>query len=87
MDARIIKKRDCKICEPWLKVLDRQDFPYIIYDADDSTNQQQLDDWRITNMPVLQLIEGTEVLYQFPPGRYSVRLIKAKMEELKDKKK
>ena len=87
--TRIIKTRECLVCDFWLPRLDKQNFPYELYDADAPENQKQLDEWKVDDCPVIQIVERTErgevVRYQFPPGSYSVRAIKYKMAKLGEK--
>ncbi len=84
--TRIIKTRECSICDLWLPRLDKQDFQYEIYDADAPENQKELDDWGIDDLPVIQIVQRTDesdvVKFQFPPGTYSVRAINHKTTQI-----
>jgi len=66
-----------------MKVLDKFAMQYENYDADDPLHQKQLDEWKVINMPVLQIInESNSVLFQFPPGQPGINTIKLKMQSL-----
>ena len=81
--VRIVKNRDCKICEVYLPRLDEIGFLYEIYDAEEPGREQQLDEWKIDEMPVVQVVDDAgAVLYQFPPGTIAARAIKYKMRQL-----
>jgi len=87
MIVRIISSKNCPRCKGYLLRLDKQGFKYQIYDSDDPKNKGQLDAWRITDLPVIQIIDESEkVRYSFPAGTYSTRFINAKIDELKEKK-
>jgi len=81
--TRIIKSNKCFFCKKYLKTLSQQNYDFTIYDADDSANQKQLDEWKVSDMPVVQLVsEDGSVLWQFPPGQLSTRSIEAKKSQL-----
>ena len=89
--TRIVKSDDCKICKKYLPRLKEQGFAYEIYDADDPKNQDELDEWKIEKMPVVQIVEvkGLKRIlkYQFAPGPFSTRIINYKIQQLKKAKK
>lgn len=75
--TRIVSSEKCPQCKFYIKVLTKSNFEFEVYDADIKANQPQLDAWQITEMPVVQLVEGDKsvVLYQFQPGQISPRAI------------
>jgi len=84
MNVRIIKTKVCAICEGYLPRLDKQGFKYTVYDADDPANQDQLDEWKVEKMPVIQLVDNMDqVKFQFSPGTFSPRAINFKIAQLK----
>ncbi|KKN26826.1 hypothetical protein LCGC14_0870850 [marine sediment metagenome] len=83
MTVRIISSINCSKCKGYLERLDKRGYNYSAYNADDPKNQQQLDEWKVRDMPVIQIINGDKVMYQFPPGTYSPRLLEQKIEDLK----
>ncbi len=83
MNVRIIKNKVCTICEGYLPRLDKQGFKYDVYDADDPAHQEQLDEWKVEKMPVIQLVDDAgSVKYQFSPGTFSPRAINYKIAQL-----
>lgn len=87
---RVIKKDNCHICKNYLRTLDLQKVDYVLYDADAAENQQQLDDWKVDILPVVQIIDQKEdgsvaMLHQFRAGRIIIRELNTKMAELKKK--
>lgn len=81
--TRIITAESCPKCKFYIKALTRQGYEFERYDADAKVNQSQLDKWRITNMPVVQIVEiqGNDdptVWFQFGPGQVSPRAIEVK---------
>jgi len=88
--ARVIKSQGCFKCKIYLKQLKKQNYDFIIYDADNKANEKQLDAWKINAMPVVQIVDDEadfKVLYQFPPGGWSTRSIDAKIKILAKTKK
>ncbi len=83
--VQIVTQRDCLICKSYLNRLDKQHFIYTIYDADDPNNQKQLDVWKIEEMPVVQIVNGEDVTFQFPRGSFSPRVINHKISLLEKK--
>ena len=85
---RLISSESCKICSYYKKVLARYNVSYELYDADNKDNQKELDSWRISQMPVIQIINDNKVVYQFPPGQPAPRQmdLKIKMLEKEEKK-
>lgn len=83
MKARIISSEKCPKCKFYLRVLKKQKFSnFEVFNADDASNQSQLDAWKISHMPVVQIIEEDKVLFQFQPGQISPRAISYKIKEL-----
>ncbi len=87
LKPRIIKSANCLICKSYLKNLAKQEYEYIVFDADLKENQQELDSWKISKMPVIQIVDvqddGTqEMVFQFPPGPYASRHINNKIKAL-----
>lgn len=83
LKARVIKSEGCHICKSYLKILSKQGYDYLIYDADVKENQKELDGWKITQMPVVQIVDELgKVCYQYPAGRHSTRLIDEKIKQL-----
>lgn len=81
--TRIISSVNCPTCKFYLKELARMQFSHEIYDADDEKNQSQLDVWKISNMPVVQLVdENHNLLYQFQVGTIGPRIIERKIKIL-----
>ncbi len=83
LTARIVTSDSCPKCKFYIKALARQKYKFEKYDADAKANQKQLDEWRITNMPVVQIIENKDngdpiVWFQFGPGQVSPRAIEVK---------
>ena len=83
LSTRIVTSDSCPQCKFYIKVLNRQKYQFEIFDANAKENQKQLDVWRITNMPVVQIIEHQEdaevvVLFQFGSGQISPRAIEVK---------
>jgi hypothetical protein len=84
LQPRIIKNKDCPICAAYMKRLDKLSIKYITLDTTEE-DSKQLDAWKITNMPIVQIIdENKKVLWQFPfsPGGISPRAINYKIQEL-----
>lgn len=84
MLVRIITKESCPKCKSYLQRLDAQGFQYFKYDADADANQKQLDEWKVDEIPVVQVLSAdqTKVLHQFAPGTFSPRAINYKIKEL-----
>lgn len=87
LKPRIIKSVNCRQCYLYLKALSAQNYEHIIYDADLPENTKELDSWKISSMPVVQIVDvkddGTqEFIHQFPPGPYSSRIVDAKIKAL-----
>lgn len=80
LTTRIVTRDGCPICKFYIKTLSKQKYQFEQYDADVKENQKQLDGWRITDMPVVQIIEHQSigdplVVHQFLPGGVSSRAI------------
>ena len=82
MNVRIITTKHCPKCKAYLDRLNQQQFNYQIYDADDPDNQNQLDEWGILDMPVVQLVDNQKILFQFAPGTFSPRAINHKISTI-----
>jgi arsenate reductase-like glutaredoxin family protein len=83
LGLRIIKSKDCLVCKNYLPRLDKSGIVYELYDADDPANQKQLDEWKIDDLPVVQIVNSNgSIKYQFPHGAYSPTVLRYKMEEL-----
>jgi hypothetical protein len=89
LKARVIKSAGCFRCKSYLKELKARQFDHLIYDADLQENQEQLDKWKVNMMPVIQIVDDEaefKVVHQFPPGRWSIKSINAKINALAKKK-
>ena len=80
LSFRVITKESCLKCKFYIKVLKHHGYQFETFDANAKENQKQLDVWRITNMPVVQIIEHQEdaevvVLFQFGFGQISPRVL------------
>ena len=89
LKIQIITSQECELCKAFLKRLAKLDFTeFQEYSADDLSNKSQLDQWRIVDMPVVQIVndDGKEI-YRFPYSEkgYSPRSMKYKRDELQDK--
>lgn len=89
--TRIIKSEHCAFCKTYLPRLQKQNYPFEIYDGDDPNNSAELDAWLIDQFPVVQIIErqtdGTvKVLHQFPPGSLAPRHIEYKKQEIEKRR-
>lgn len=82
--VRIIKSEYCPNCKDYLanleRIKDTIPFEYEIFDADDSANKRQCDEWKITDMPVIQIIDrkddgSVEILRQLTAGGVAVRIL------------
>ncbi len=86
--TRIITQEDCQKCKLYLRTLRDQGIKFEIYKSEDPGHQENLDKWKIEDMPVVQIIDDSDkVLHQFPPGMFSSRAIKHKTKMLKENKK
>ena len=56
LKARVIKSKDCPRCAVYLARLTQLKFPHIIYDVADG-KKEDLDKWRITDMPIVQIVD------------------------------
>lgn len=83
MKVRIIKSDDCPICKTYLARLTAQKFEFEIYDGDDPSHQAELDQWGITDYPVVQILDDNRIVkHQFPRGTYSPLAIRHAMNQL-----
>lgn len=75
---------DCQKCLLLKETLQNSGIPYIYYDGDDPDHEKEQDEWKITEYPVLQIIdsETNQIKYSFMPGLVSIKLLKIKMELL-----
>lgn len=86
LKIQIISSKNCELCQAYLQRLKKLNFEdYQIYSADDSSHAKQLDEWKITDMPIVQIVDeqGSEK-YRFPHSSrgYTPRLLKSKLKEL-----
>lgn len=72
---RLIGTKDCIKCTAFKRYLDQSKYPYAFYDAGAPEVQKQLDEWMITDMPVLQILKEGDIVYQFLPGIKSTKTI------------
>ncbi len=89
LKVRVIKSVGCFKCKNYLKQLRKQNYDFIIYDADDDKNQKELDAWKINAMPVVQIVDDEDdfkVVHQFTPGGWSTRSIDTQIKVLAKKK-
>ena len=88
MRTRIISREDCPVCKDYINRLKNSNIKYEIYDADLDENQDELDKWKIKDLPVVQILkEDGEVRHQFQPGGVSSRTINyfiSKLENTND---
>ena len=87
LSIRIIKSKDCPICTAYINRLDKLNVLYITLDVSDA-DSKILDTWKITNMPVVQIVDDNKkVMWQFPfsQGGISPRAINYKIQELGEK--
>ena len=87
---RIIKSKKCSICDKYLPRLKEKGVEYEIYDADAPGNQEELDEWKIEKMPVVQIVEIKDnreriVRYQFSSGTFCAKVINYKIKQIMEK--
>lgn len=89
LKIRIISSKQCDKCQAYLQDLDRQKFVYTVYNADDEANQDRLDAWGITDMPVVHIVDGDsdKIMHSFPTGRITPFALRLKMDQIKRRKK
>ena len=87
MRVRIVKSENCKLCQIYIASLKKQNFDFDIYDGDAEENQKQLDEWKVFEFPVVQIVDGDAILYQFPHGNFKIKSIMHKMSQLQKGKK
>ncbi len=85
--VRIVKSDDCLICASYIPRLQKQGYEFEIYDGDAPQNEKQLDEWKIDEFPVVQIVyrdgDNEVVKHQFPPGKtYAPRLIDMKKQQI-----
>lgn len=89
LEIQIITSKECNFCASFLKRLSKLNFTdFVEYDADDPSKKTELDAWRITNLPVVQIVdEEGMVKYRFPYSEqgYSPRSMRYKRDELSKK--
>ena len=84
---RIIKSNTCKKCIFYIPQLQQQGYQFDIYDGDAPENQKQLDEWRITEFPIVQIVdENNNLIEQCYPGPIAGRLILAKIKHLESQR-
>jgi len=84
LKARVIKSKNCPRCAAYLTRLNKLKFPYITYDVAEG-NKEDLDKWRIIDIPIVQLVDETgRVHFQFKYVQqgWSPRAIKHKIKEI-----
>ena len=60
---------------------------YEFYNADDPDNKKELDKWRIDMLPVVQIVDGSDVVqFQFEPGMIFSDKIRQKIDQLNQTK-
>jgi hypothetical protein len=84
--VRLVGTTDCLKCSAFRQYLDAQKYPYEFYDADVPEHQQQLNQWMITDMPVIQILKNGDKVHQFMPGIKSTKTIVAMMNQFGGKK-
>lgn len=83
--VRIVGTEDCLKCRAFRQYLDVAKYPYEFYDADRQEVQSQLDEWQITEMPVLQILRQGEKVHQFMPGIKGTKTIISMMDNIAKK--
>ena len=73
--VRIIGQNDCEQCVSFRTYLDSAGYEYEYYDAERPDIQEQLDEWLIKDMPVLQILKDGKIIHQFLPGLKSTKTI------------
>lgn len=87
--VRIIKKEGCAICKSFIERLSLdKTFTFDVMDADAPDLQKQMDEWKIDEVPVVQIYDTDGKLppFHFPPGTFSKSTILAKRDLLTKKK-
>lgn len=85
--VRVIVSKNCKVCKVYLPRLDKVNYSYETYDGDAKENQRQLDEWKIVEFPVVQIVDADgNLLHQFPKGPLAPRAIDYKMAQLAKKR-
>lgn len=84
--VRIITKKSCDICKSYISRLTAQNFPFETVDADDQNFQKQFDEWKISEVPVVQILDVNGILKdQLPVGTFSTGFINKRMSRLEKK--
>lgn len=83
--VRIIGSKDCPKCDLTKRNFEKDGLEYEWYDADLDDNQEQLDGWRITNLPVIQLYNENNILLQFPPGPFTPKTVRGRIIAIEEK--
>ena len=86
MKVRLIGSKDCEKCAEAQKVYKKQNLEFEFYDADLDTHQKKLDEWKVDDMPVVQIFNDNKIIHQFFPGLVSVRAIRFKLNQLQLKR-
>lgn len=68
----------------YINSLNSQNYDFETYDADLPEHQEKLDKWGIQSFPVVQILENDKLLFQFPEGAFSIRVIELKKKVLAD---
>jgi len=81
--VRVITSKKCPKCKVYVSRLRRAEMAFETYDSDAQENQPLLDQWKIEEVPVVQILSSSgAVAFQFPTGTFSPRAIKHKIAEL-----
>jgi glutaredoxin len=83
---KVITSQHCPDCKAYVRYLNAEGFAYVLYDGDSDQNQDQLDEWRVSRFPVVQILtqEGN-LVHQFPCGSISIRQIIHKIKKWRHK--
>lgn len=87
MQIRVIKSDSCKTCKNYLQNLSKAGISYVTMDGNDPALESQMDEWKISKMPVVQILnKDNTVAFQFQPGAISIKFIQMKIKEIGNKK-
>ena len=84
--VRVITKATCYICKSYTSRLKSQGFQFETVDADDPAWQTKFDEWKISDVPVVQILDeqGNRV-DQLAVGTFSVKYINDRIAKLEKK--
>lgn len=71
----IFSPKDIFKCKHYLEYLDKNNYYYSLYNADLEENQDELDEWKISSLPTVQIVKGTKIIFQFAGGTVSIKAI------------